>query len=105
MVNAPPLLLIQHDLEKLAAVLLGAGPLADDFDGIDQVGEDGLVHSGERAAARALLGLRGARAVRALRSGQDAAHGQEEDLAVGELLLELARQAVRAKAEASAWEF
>lgn len=73
-INATPLLLIQDDLEKLRAVLLGARSLADDLDGIDEVGEDGLVHGRERAAAGTLLRLRRARPVRAFRARQDAPH-------------------------------
>ena len=48
----------------------------------------------ERARTRALLSLCRAAAVAALRAGQDAAGGDDEDVAVGELLLELAGEAV-----------
>ena len=54
------------------------------------------MHGGQGAGARPLLRLRGARAVRAFGTGQDAARGEEEDLAVGELLLELAGEALGA---------
>jgi hypothetical protein len=92
-VDGAPLLLIQNDLEHLGVVLLGAHALADNLDGVREILEDGVVHGSERAAARALLGLRVAGAVGALGAGQDAARGDEEDVAVGELLLELAGQA------------
>lgn len=49
--------------------------------------------SGERPGARALLGLGGARAVRALGAGQDAARCDDKDVAVGELLFEFAGEA------------
>jgi hypothetical protein len=91
-VDTTTLLLVEDDLEGLGAVLLGAGALADNLDGVDEVGEDGVVDSGQSARAGALLGLGGARVNGALGAGQDAALGHEEDVAVGELLLELAGQ-------------
>ena len=48
-VNATTLLLVKDDLEGLGAVLLGAEALADNLDGVDQVGQDGIVDSGESA--------------------------------------------------------
>lgn len=91
-VDTTTLLLVEDDLEGLGAVLLGAGALADNLDGVDEVGEDGVVDSGQSARAGALLGLGGARVNGALGAGQDAALSHEEDVAVGELLLELAGQ-------------
>jgi len=88
-VDAAALLLVEHDLEDLAAVLAGAETLADDLDGEDEISQDGVVDRGEGSRARALLGLRGARAVGALGAGQDAAGSNNQDVAVGELLLEL----------------
>jgi hypothetical protein len=87
------LLLVEHDLEHLATVLLSAQALAHDLNGEDQVGQDGVVHGGQGSRARALLCLRRARAVGALRAGKDAARGQDQDVSVGELLLELAGEA------------
>lgn len=75
MVDGVLLLLIEHDFEHLAAVLLGSQALANDLDGEDQVGQDGVMHGGEGSRARALLGLRGTRAVGALRAREDAARG------------------------------
>jgi hypothetical protein len=92
-VDATALLLVQDNLQGLAAILLGAGALADDLDGVDQVSEDGLVDGGQGARAGTLLGLGGARVDGALGAGQDAALGDEEDVTVRELLLELAGQA------------
>jgi hypothetical protein len=94
-VNTTTLLLVQNDLESLAAVLLGADTLADDLDGVNEVVEDGVVDSGQGARARTLLLLVGAGVDRALGAGQDAALSNEEDVAVGELLLELTGQAIR----------
>jgi len=51
------------------------------------------VDSGECSGTRALLCLVGARAVGALGAGKDAARSDEEDVAVGELLLELTGEA------------
>ena len=48
---------------------------------------------GEGPGDGTLLGLGGAAAVAALGAGQDAALSNEEDVAVGELLLELTGQA------------
>lgn len=92
-VNTTALLLVKQDLENLGAVLLGAHALADNFHWVDEIGEDGVVDGSERAAAWALLCLRGAAAVAALGARQDAARGDDDDVAVGELLLELTSEA------------
>ena len=52
------------------------------------------MHGSQGAGAWALLGLRGAAAVGALGAGEDAARGEDEDVTVGKLLFELAREAV-----------
>lgn len=92
-VNAAALLLVEDDLEGLGTVLLGAQALADDLDGVDEVSQDGVVHGGQRARTGALLRLGVAGAGRALGAGQDAARGQDQDVTVGELLLELTGEA------------
>lgn len=97
MVNTTLLLLVQNDLEGLGAILLGAGALADDLDGVDKVSEDVLVDSGQSAGTGALLILVGAGVDGALGAGQNAALSNEEDVAVRELLLQLAGQAVEKK--------
>ena len=89
-IHPAALLLVQHDLQHLTAVLARAGALADDLDGVDDVAEDGVVHGRQGAAVGPLLGLRGAGAGGAFGAGQDAAGGEEEDVAVGELLFEFA---------------
>lgn len=91
-VDTTTLLLVEDDLEGLGAVLLGAGALANNLDGVDEVSEDGVVDSGQSAGAGALLGLVGARVDGALGAGQDAALSNEENVAVGELLLKLTGQ-------------
>ena len=48
---------------------------------------------GERARPRPLLRLLRATTVRAFRAGQDPSRGDHEDVAVGKLLLEFAREA------------
>jgi hypothetical protein len=93
-VNTTALLLVEDDLEGLAAVLLGAGALADDLDGVDEVVEDGVVDGREGAGTGALLLLVGAGVDGALGAGEDAALSDEEDVAVGELLLEFTGQTV-----------
>lgn len=97
-VHTTPLLLVEHDLEYLAAVLASANALADDLNRVNEVGEDSIVNGRQRAGARALLGLRGAAAVAALGARQDAARCDDEDVAVGELLLQLAGEAVELSA-------
>lgn len=91
-VNTLTLLLIKDDLEGLGAVLLGADALADDLDGVAEIGEDSVVDSSKSAGAGALLGLGVAGAGRALGAGEDAARSEDQDLAVRELLLELTGQ-------------
>jgi hypothetical protein len=93
-VNTTALLLVEDDLEDLGAVLLGAEALADDLNGVDEVGQDGIVDGGESAGARALLLEGVAGAGRALGARENAASGNEEDVAVRELLLQLAGEAL-----------
>lgn len=88
-VDAAALLLVENDLEGLGAVLLGAEALADNLDGEDEVSQDGVVDGGQGAGAGALLGGGVARAGGALGAREDAARGEDQDVAVGELLLEL----------------
>ena len=57
---------------------------------------------GQGAAARPLLRLGVARAVGALGPGEDAALGEEEDLAIRELLLKLSREARKNTGESDA---
>ena len=97
MVDTTTLLLIQDNLDGLAAVLLGADALADNLDGVDEVGEDGVVDGRQSTRTGTLLGLVAAGVDGALGAGEDAALSNEEDVAVRELLLQLAGQAVRRK--------
>lgn len=62
-VNTTSLLLIENDLEQLAAILLLTETLADDLNGVDEVAEDSVVDSGESSGSGTLLLLVGARAV------------------------------------------
>lgn len=94
MVNTSLLLLVEDDLEDLGAVLLGAEALADDLNRVDQVGQDGIVDSGQSSGTGTLLGLRGAGAVAALGAGKNTAGCEDQDVAVGELLLELTGETV-----------
>jgi hypothetical protein len=93
-VNATTLLFVKDDLEGLAAVLLGADTLTDDLDGVGEIGKDSVVDSSESAGTGALLLLGVAAAGRTLGAGQDAARGEDQDMAVGELLLELTGEAL-----------
>lgn len=94
-VNATTLLLVEDDLEELAAVLLGADALADDLNGVGEISQDGVVDGGQGAGTGTLLLLGVAGAGRALGAGEDTARSQDEDVAVGELLLQLTGQAVK----------
>lgn len=100
-VNTTTLLLVEDDLEGLGAVLLGAETLADNLDGEDEIGQDSIVDSSEGARTGALLLLGVARAGGALGAGEDAARGEDQDVAVRELLLELAGEAERSDQYAS----
>lgn len=46
-VNTSLLLLVEDNLQDLAAILLGAETLANNLDWVDQVGEDSVVNGGE----------------------------------------------------------
>ena len=52
------------------------------------------MHGGQRTGAWSFLGLRGTAAVGAFGTGQDAARGEDQNVAVGEFLFQLARQAL-----------
>lgn len=93
-VDATTLLLIQDDLDDLAAILLGADALADNLNGVDDIGQDRVVDGGQSARARTLLLQGVARPGRALGTRQDAPRGNEDHMAVRELLLKLPRQPV-----------
>ena len=92
-VNTDTLLLVKDNLEDLGAVLLGADALANNLDGEAEIGKDGIVDSSQSARTGALLLLGVAGASRTLGAGQDAARGEDQDMAVRELLLELTGQA------------
>lgn len=93
-VDATSLLLVQDNLQNLASIFLGPEALSNNLDWVDNIGEDCLVDGGQSSAARALLSLRGAGSVGALGARQDAARCEDQDVAVGELLLELTGQAL-----------
>ena len=88
-INTSLLLLVQNNLENLATVLLGAETLANNLNWEDEIGEDGVVDSSECSGTGSLLSLRCTGAVGALWAGKNAARGEDEDVTVGELLLEL----------------
>ena len=94
-VNTAALLLVENDLEDLAAVLAGTETLADNLDGVDEVGQNGVVDSSESSRLRTLLGLGRAGAVGSLGAGENAARSNNQDVAVRELLLELTGEAAR----------
>lgn len=93
-VNTTALLLVQDNLKQLAAVLLGAETLADNLDGVDEVVKDGVVDGSQGSRTGSLLLLGVARASGSLGPGQNTARGEDQDMAVGELLLQLTSQTV-----------
>lgn len=83
------LLLIEHNLQDLASILLGAQSLAHNFDGVDEISEYGVVDGSESSGTGTFLSEGGARAVGSLGTGENTARGEDQDVAVRELLLEL----------------
>lgn len=96
-VDASTLLLVKDDLEELAAVLLGADALANNLNRVAEIGKDGVVDGGQSAGTGTLLLLGVAGASGALGAGENAARSKDQDVAVGELLLELTGQTGRIK--------
>jgi len=84
-VNTSTLLGIKENLDNLVAILLRTYTLTNDLSGVDKITEDSVMDGGESSAARTLL--LNARA--AARKRKDAALSNEDDMAVGKLLLEL----------------
>jgi len=93
-INTSLLLLIEDNLQDLAAIFLGAETLADNLDWVHEIGEDGIVNGSEGSGTWSLLSLRGTGAVGTLWAGKDTAGGEDEDVTVGELLLELTGETV-----------
>ena len=92
-VDAATLFLIEHDLEHFAAVLTCTETLANDFDRVDKISEDRIVHGRQRARAWALLSLRRPASVATFRAWENAARCNDDDVSVGELLLKLTGEA------------
>lgn len=99
-INTSLLLLIQDNLQDLGAIFLGTETLANDLDGEDEVGQDSIVDGGQCSGTGSLLGERGAGTVGTLWAGENAAGGEEEDVTVGELLLELTGETLLNSVEA-----
>jgi hypothetical protein len=93
-VDRAALLLVENDADDTAAVSALEHAATDNLNRIDEIGQDGVVDGLEGARTRALLGLVGARPVGALRARQNATHAEDQDMAIGELLLELAGEAL-----------
>jgi hypothetical protein len=89
-VNSTSLLLVQHNLHHFASVLLCARPLAHNLNWVDNIRQDRIMDGGQGTRSGSFLGLAGAGAVGALWAREDAARGEDEDVAVGKLLFKLA---------------
>lgn len=89
-IHLSPLLLIRYHLQHLTPTLPRSRPLTHNFNRVHNITENGIVDGGKDAGMKALLGLRGARAVGTFGTGKDAAGGEEEDVTVGEFLFEFA---------------
>jgi hypothetical protein len=92
-VDAALLFLVKDDLQVLRAVLLGAQALANNLNRVDDIGEDGIMDGCQSSRARALLLLAGPGSRGSLGERKNSARSEEQDVAVRELLLELARKA------------
>ena len=90
-VHSRRVLIVQEDLLDALPALREPLSAPNHFRGEDEVVEHLVVHGRERPRARALLRLA---VVSARGFGHDPPLGQEHDVAVGELLLQLARQAL-----------
>lgn len=86
-VDTTSLLLVQHNLQNLAAVLLGSHSLADNLNWVDDVSQNGIVDSSQSSGSRSLLCLAGSGSVGSLWPWQDTSRGEEDDVSVAELLL------------------
>ena len=89
MVNSVLLLLVKNNLQCLATIFLGAETLANNLNWVDEVGEDGVVNGGECSGTRSLLGEGCSGTVGSLWPWENSAGREDEDVTVGELLLEL----------------
>jgi hypothetical protein len=88
-VNSSLLLFIKNNLQCLAAIFLGAETLANNLNGEHEIGEDGVVDGGKCSRTRSLLSEGCARSVGSLWARENSARCEDEDVAVGKLLLEL----------------
>jgi len=93
-VDALSLLFVENNLEQLAAILALKHATSNNFDWINEIGHDGLVNSLECTRTRALLRLVGAAAIAALGARENAARSNNEDVSLGEFLLEFTGEAL-----------
>lgn len=93
-VNTTSLLLVQDNLQNLASILLGSQSLSNNLDGVYDISQDSIVDGGQSSGTRSLLCLRCSGSVRSLWSWQDTSRCEEEDMSIGELLLEFSGQSL-----------
>lgn len=99
-VNTTSLLLVQNNLQSLAAIFLSTNALADNLNWVDEVSENAIVDSSESSGTRTLLSLGSARSVAALWARENAAGSEDYDMTVREFLLELTGETLLNSVEA-----
>jgi hypothetical protein len=93
-VNASLLLLIEDNFQDLTAIFLRAETLADNLNGVNKICEDGVVNGSQRPGTGSLLCEGSSGAVGSLWAGKNTASGEDQDMTVRELLLELTGETI-----------
>jgi len=99
-INTTSLLLIQHNLQSLAAIFLSTDTLANNLDWVNEITEDRIMNSGESSGTRTLLSLRSTGSVASFWAGKNAASCEDYDVTIRELLLELTSETLLNSVEA-----
>ena len=73
MIDATALLLVENDFQQPATIHASPRPLAYDFNGIDQIRQDGVMHGSQRTTAWPFLCLIRATTVGSFWSRENAA--------------------------------
>jgi hypothetical protein len=76
------LLLIENNLQYLTSIFLRPNPLSHDLNRVHHISEYRIMHRRQSTRAGSLLSLGGTAAVGAFWTGEDAAGGEDQDVAV-----------------------